>query len=63
MGHRFAEPRLSSMCPASSLERNVIVLVVFSPGLQRVTDQTGDQPAKRNVPLLGGLPEMVQQII
>jgi len=31
-------------------------LMVFSPGLQGVTDQTGNQPAKGKVLLLGGLP-------
>ncbi len=30
--------------------------MVFSPGLQGVTDQTGNQPAKGNVLLSGGLP-------
>jgi hypothetical protein len=37
-------------------ELNVIIIMVFSPGLQGVTDQTGNQPAKGNVLLFRGLP-------
>ena len=33
-----------------------MIIVVFSPGLQSVTGQTGNQPAKANVLRLGGLP-------
>lgn len=62
-GRRFAEPRPSSIRLVSYLERNGMILVVFRPGLQSVTDQTGNQPAQGNVLLLGCLPQMDQQII
>ena len=48
---------------AHELNMVMIMSMVIGRGLQSVTDQTGNQPAQGNVLLLGGLQQVIQQII
>ena len=59
----FASIAIRQTQRSASRERSLAIHLLFDPGLEGVTDQTGNQPAKANVLRLGGLPLMDQQII